>query len=159
MTCQIPYLVLAQVIGQVCDHDLNLGSDSILGWSTLLPLSRHTRLAIPIEFGSVLARLVGRLGERYDLARDVGRTIHVILPSSLEQPYTSASRQENPVHWVTTYTTAAPTTCTATSQSRTASTTGATSPTAALTSTASFATTQAAFALFTSRLWLARELD
>lgn len=63
------YLVLGQIIGQVGDHDLGLGGNSILGGSTLL-LSTNARLA-GLLLGRIGFTLVGDVGQRGGLALSI----------------------------------------------------------------------------------------
>jgi hypothetical protein len=69
------YLLLAEVVGKVGDHDLGLAGDAVLGRTTLLAGAVGVGLAVDSD--AVLASgggqgLVGGLGQRSSLARDVG---------------------------------------------------------------------------------------
>lgn len=73
--------VLTEVVGEVGDHDLGLGSDTVLRWATLLALTRSAGLGLLVgidSHGVGVAglsggeSLLGGLDERVDLARDVG---------------------------------------------------------------------------------------
>jgi hypothetical protein len=69
------YLLLAEVVRKVGDHDLGLAGDAVLGRTTLLAGAVGVGLAVDSD--AVLASgggqsLVGGLGKRSNLARDVG---------------------------------------------------------------------------------------
>jgi hypothetical protein len=67
----ITYSVLLQVIGEVSNHDLSLGGDTILGGTALLALTRVGLLVGITLLGCKC--LVRSLGERNNLARHVRR--------------------------------------------------------------------------------------
>jgi hypothetical protein len=69
------YLLLAEIVGKVGDHDLGLAGNAVLGRTTLLAGTVGVGLAVDSD--AVLASgggqgLVGGLGKRSSLARDVG---------------------------------------------------------------------------------------
>lgn len=58
------YLVLTQIVGQVGDHDLGGGWDTVLGRATLLWGTWNARLLLFGCFGRSLVGLVGDIGQR-----------------------------------------------------------------------------------------------
>lgn len=77
------YLLLTKVVWEVSDHDLGLGGNAVLGRTTLLAGAKSIGLAslVGVDGQGVLVTrsssesLVGGLGQRKDLAGDVGRSI------------------------------------------------------------------------------------
>ena len=77
------YLLLAKVVWEVSDHDLGLGGDTILRRTALLARAKGVSLAGlagvnshgVLVAGSGRKSLVGGLGQRKNLAGDVGRSI------------------------------------------------------------------------------------
>ena len=73
-------LLLTKVVGEISNHDLDLGRDPVLGRATLLALARSTRLLVFCRH-SVLVGLIRSLGERNHLPRaGAFRTITLWLP-------------------------------------------------------------------------------
>ena len=56
------YLLLSEIVGEVSNHDLCGGWDTVLRGATLLGLARSTWLAISVDSG--LVGFVGDIGER-----------------------------------------------------------------------------------------------